>query len=126
MKGIFDEHGIPEVLISDGGTPYTSQEFKAFSEYYGFTHTGSSPHYAQSNGLSERNVCTVKNILQKCFESASDPHMAMICYRATPIDHNLPSPGEILNSRKYKTNLPSKPGCLNKNSINSMHLPCQS
>lgn len=32
----------------------------------------------------------------------------MTCLRATPVDHNLPSPAEMLNSRKYKTNLPAK------------------
>ena len=107
MKGIFDEHGIPEKLVTDGGTQYSSKEFKSFSECYGFTHEMSSPHYARSNGMSERCVQTVKNILQKSLETGSDPHLAMICYRATPLDHNIPSPSQLLNGRQYKTNLPS-------------------
>ena len=108
MKGSFDEHGIPEALISDGETQYSSREFKKFSESYGFRHTFSSPHYPRSNRLSERTVQTAKNLLQKCLESGADPHLAMICHRATPVDHKLPSPAEMLNSRKYKTNLPAK------------------
>ncbi|ESO89628.1 hypothetical protein LOTGIDRAFT_164931 [Lottia gigantea] len=32
--------------------------------------------------------------------------MALLCLRATPIDHHLPSPAELLNKRKYRTNLP--------------------
>lgn len=31
LKGIFDEHGIPERLISDNGTQYSSEEFRVFS-----------------------------------------------------------------------------------------------
>ena len=107
MKGIFDEHGIPEKLISDGGTQYSSKEFKEFADNYGFTHLMSSPHYPKSNGLSERFVRTTKAILQKCLETGSDPHLAMICFRSTPVDHNIASPSELLNKRKYKSNLPT-------------------
>ena len=32
LKGIVDEHGIPERLISDNGPQYTSGEFRVFSE----------------------------------------------------------------------------------------------
>ena len=59
----------------------------------------------QPNGLIERNVQTVKNLLQKCKESGSDPHLAMSCLQTTPIDHHLPSPAEMLNSRAYQSNL---------------------
>ena len=31
----------------------------------------------------------------------------MLCLRTTPIDHNLPSPCELLNGRRYKSNLPA-------------------
>ena len=47
----------------------------------------------------------MKNLLQKCKESGSDPHLAMLCLRTTPIDHHLPSPAEMLNSRVYQSNL---------------------
>ena len=35
----------------------------------------------------------------------------MLCMQSTPIDHSIPSPAELLNSRVYQTNLPavSKP-----------------
>ena len=31
----------------------------------------------------------------------------MLCLRTTPIDHNLPSPCELLKGRRYKSNLPA-------------------
>ncbi|KAK2566490.1 hypothetical protein P5673_010015 [Acropora cervicornis] len=91
---IFEEHRIPK-----------------FRETYKFNHVTTSPYYPQANGFIERSVQTVKNLLQKCKESGADPHLAMLCLRSTPIDHNIALPAELLNSRVYHTNIPnmSKP-----------------
>ena len=47
--------------------------------------------YPEPNGLIERKVQTVKDLLQKCKESGQDPHLAMLCLRSTPLSHDLPS-----------------------------------
>ncbi len=107
LKNIFEEHGIPDKLISDNGTNFTAATFQDFSQAWGFEHQTSSPTYPQSNGFIERNVQTVKNVLEKCKETGADPHLAMLCLRVTPIDHTLDSPCELLNARKYQSNLPS-------------------
>ena len=107
LKGIFDEHGIPERLISDNGPQYSSEEFRVFSARYGFEQVTSSPLYPRSNGFIERTVQTVKKLFTKAKENSGDPHLAMLCLRTTPIDHNLPSPCELLNGRRYKSNLPA-------------------
>ena len=107
MKSIFEEHGIPSKLVTGSDTQFTSSSFEKFSKAYGFELVTTSPYYWQANGLIERNFQTVKNLLQKCKESRSDPHLAMLCLQATPIDHHLPSPAEMLNSRAYQSNLPS-------------------
>ena len=36
-----------------------------------------------------------------------DIDLALLTYKATPLSHNLPSPAELLNSRKYRTLLPT-------------------
>ena len=51
-------------------------------------------------------VQTVENSLQKCNETKEDPYLALLSYRATPIDHQLKSSAELLTSRKFKTRLP--------------------
>ena len=104
MKSIFEEHGIPSKLVTNNGTQYTSAAFQEFSRSYGFVHVTSSPLHPQSNGLSERTVQTVKDLLHKCKESGKDPHLAMLCLRSTPLGHDLPSPAELLNGRVYQTN----------------------
>ena len=115
LKSVFEEHGIPNKFVTGNGPQYSSAAFQEFSHTYGFTYVTSSPLYPQSNGLCERTVQTVKNVLQNCKESGQDPHLAMLCFRTTPLSHDLPSPAELLNGRVYQTNLPavSKPSSSN-------------
>jgi transposase InsO family protein len=108
LRSIFEEHGIPERFMSDNGPQYSADEFRKFATTYGFVHVTSSPHYPQSNGFIERQVQTVKQVLTKCHETGSDPYLAMLCLRTTPLDHNTPSPCELLNNRLYRCTIPSK------------------
>ena len=56
----------------------------------------------RSNGHAERSVQTVKNILR----NASDPLLAMLIYRSTPLPWCKLSPAELLMGRKLLTYLP--------------------
>ena len=96
LKAVFARQGIPEVIVSDNGTQFTSGDFAKFSEVYGFTHLASSPHHPQSNGEAERAVQTVKNLLKK----AGDPYTAFLNYRAAPLQQGS-SPAELLMGRSY-------------------------
>ena len=107
LKSMFEEQGIPSKLVTGNDTQYTASTFQEFANLYGFEHVTTSPYYSQANGFIERNVQTVKGLLQKCKESGADPHLAMLCLRTTPIDHHLSSPAELLNSRVYQSNLPA-------------------
>ena len=102
LKSIFARHGIPSVLFSDNGPQFNSTAFKEFSSLYHFQHTSSSPRYPQSNGLVERTVKTVKALLT----DTSDPHLALLSYRATPLPWCNISPAELLLGRKIATDLP--------------------
>ena len=108
-KSIFSRHGIPEVVMSDNGCQFTSHQFTAFAEKYGFTHITSSPHYPQANGEAERAVQTVKSLMKK----AEDPYLALLSYRATPLQQGL-SPGELLMGRKLRTTVPILPSTLRR------------
>ena len=108
LKELFAVHGICRRLYTDNGPQYSSQEFLNFTREWDFQHTTSSPRYAQSNGFAERMVGVVKQILKKASQSNTDPHMALLCYRSTPIDAKLQSPAELLYNRKVRANLPSQ------------------
>ena len=106
-KQIFAEQGIPGRLISDNGPHFSSQHFREFARAWDFEHITSSPRYPQSNGMAERCVQTVKAAMKKAEMSSRDINMTLLCLRSTPIDHIIPSPGELVS------NLPTK--CTNQN-----------
>jgi hypothetical protein len=113
MKGVFSENGIPQKLVSDNN-PFNSFEFQAFAVKYGFSIVSSSPEYPRGHGLIERHIQTIKKCMLKCDHSGQDFELALLSLRATPLDSNVPSPGELLNGRKLRTTLPA---------VNSEYVP---
>ena len=65
LRSVFATHGLPEVLVTDNGTPFTSAEFVAFIQANEITHVMSAPYHPASNGLAERGVQTLKTALKK-------------------------------------------------------------
>lgn len=65
----------------------------------------SSPLFAQSNGKAEKGVHIVKQLLRKAQDSGSDPYLALLSYRASPVEHGK-SPAELLMERRLRTTLP--------------------
>ena len=106
IKSIFARHGIPEVVISDNGPQYSSEEFQRFSTTWGFVHKTSSPTYPQSNGFAERTVQTVKNLLTKAKATNQDPYLSVLSYRNTPFQQ-IGSPAQRLMNRRLRTDLPT-------------------
>lgn len=108
VKSIFARHGIPHTVVSDNGPCFNSVEWQRFTEQYDFQHVTSSPHYPQSNGQAEKGVHILKQLLKKATDSTSDPYLALLSYRASPLQCGL-SPAELLMNRKLRTTLPSYP-----------------
>ena len=80
LKNFFSHHGVPETVVSDNGTKFSSAEYGTFADRWNFSHVTSSPHYLQSNGAAERAVETVKEILRQ-----DDIFLALLSYRSAPI-----------------------------------------
>ncbi|XP_052276600.1 uncharacterized protein K02A2.6-like [Dreissena polymorpha] len=100
-------YGIMDSIISDNGPQFTSAEFREFIEKYGITHITSSPLHQQTNGLAEKAVQTVKNLIKKCSETGDDIYLALLELRNTPRD-NIGSPMQRLMGRRAKTLIPMK------------------
>lgn len=56
LKSLFARQGIPDVLFSDNGPQFSSQEIQKFCQKWEFEHRTSSPGYPQSNGKAESAV----------------------------------------------------------------------
>ncbi|XP_061760196.1 uncharacterized protein K02A2.6-like [Nerophis ophidion] len=106
LKAHFARHGVPDVVFSDNGPQYSSQEFKRFSQAWEFEHVTSSPTYPQSNGKAESAVKTAKRLMGKALQAKSDPYLAILAHRNTPAQGFQASPAQRLMSRRTKTLLP--------------------
>lgn len=65
LKRLFSNFGIPEQIVSDNGTAFTSTVFKEFCHNYNIESLTSPVNHPASNGLAENGVKTVKNFLKK-------------------------------------------------------------
>ena len=106
LKEQFSRHGIPDVLVSDNGSQYTSQEFTMFSRKWEFKHVTSSPTYPKSNGKSEAAVKVAKRIFKKALREDGDPWLSLLDQRNTPTEGVNVSPVQRLMSRRSQTLLP--------------------
>ena len=57
LKQIFTEIGVPRSIVTDGGTQFTAQEFKDFTQAWNIEHRVTSPTNAQSNGIRLNDLC---------------------------------------------------------------------
>lgn len=109
LRTSFSNHGLPELLVSDNGTCFTSTEFKDFLSKNGIRHVTSAPYHAASNGLAERAVQTFKRMMKKCPEGTLTAKVARVLfsYRVTPHTTTGLSPAELLLGRKLRCTLDS-------------------
>ncbi|XP_018364694.1 PREDICTED: uncharacterized protein K02A2.6-like, partial [Trachymyrmex cornetzi] len=107
LKSIFARFGISNLIYSDNGPQFVNSHFREFTSKWNFEHRTSSPRYPQSNGLAERFVGTIKQMLKKCENDGKDMNLALLEYRNTPISDKIPSPTELMFGRKTRSILPT-------------------
>ena len=107
LRTLFAKFGLPESVVTDNGTGFTSQEFKGFLQANGIRHTTSAPYHPASNGLAERAVQVVKKGLKKVTSGSMTSRLAKVLftYRITPHSTTGISPAELLLGRQPRTRL---------------------
>ncbi|XP_060092259.1 uncharacterized protein K02A2.6-like, partial [Heteronotia binoei] len=63
LRRVLCTHGIPDTLVTDNGTAFTSREFREFTDRYLIRHIRSAPFHPATNGQAERMVRTTKEAL---------------------------------------------------------------
>ena len=107
LRTLFAKFGIPESIVSDNGTCFVSEEFKAFLQSNGIKYTTSAPYHPSSNGLAERAVQIVKRGLKKVTSGSMNTWLAKVLfsYRVTPQGTTGIAPAELLLGRSPRTRL---------------------
>ena len=77
-KAHFARYGIPEIVVTDNGPQFQSQEYETFAATWEFTHTSSSPYHSQSNGKVESAVKIAKKLMAKAEADHHDLQLTIL------------------------------------------------
>ena len=107
MQTTFTLLGLPEVLVTDNGTAFTSAEFEHFCKLKGIRHIASSPYHPATNGLAEEADQTFKEGIKKLTDGSLETRLARLLfkYRLTPLSVTGVSPAELLMGRPLRSQL---------------------
>ena len=108
LDKVFTTHRSPEVLVSDNGTNFNSEEFATYMRSNQIKHIFTPPYHPSSNGLAERAVQTFKNAMRSSEGEGKIQkriNKFLLRYRLTPHTSTGISPGVVLMSRTIRSGL---------------------
>ena len=109
LRKLFSAYGLPDQLVFDNGSQFTSDEFSCFMKANGIKHIFTSPYHPKSNGEAERFVQTLKNALRKERDESDSIQTKLsrflMSYRTTPNTTTGVTPSELFLGRRMKTRL---------------------
>ncbi|CAH8561864.1 unnamed protein product [Schistosoma margrebowiei] len=106
LTEMFSRNGLPDIIVSDNGSQFSSSQFQEFCKRLSIKHFRSPPYHPQSNGQAERFVDTFKRALMKSKGEGTTVETLqnfLFVYRTTPMLPQQKSPAEILMGRKLRT-----------------------
>lgn len=105
LRQIFSRNGLPDLIVSDNATSFTSLEFKEFLEANGIHHLTPPPYSPSSNGQAERAVRVIKDLLKKNILGSLQSRLSsvLLYYRNVPHSVTQISPSVALNGRNLIT-----------------------
>ncbi|XP_042149961.1 uncharacterized protein LOC120847418 [Ixodes scapularis] len=104
---MFTRYGVPQEILSDRGTSFTSELMREVSRLLSMKHLLTTPYHPMSNGLVERFNGTIKQMLRRmCQERPKDwdrylPAL-LFAYREVPQSSLRFSPFELLYGRRVR------------------------
>ena len=85
LRHLFTIHGLPETIVTDNGSVFTSTEF---TTHKGIHHSTSAPFHPASNGLAERAVQTFKAAMRKQESGSLEDKLARFLFRYCITPHS--------------------------------------
>ncbi|XP_059397972.1 uncharacterized protein K02A2.6-like [Carassius carassius] len=108
LRNFFSHYGLPEVLVSDNGPQFVSQEFVTFLKTNHVKHIRSAPYHPATNGQAERFVQSLKHALKTSkgsFTLQRRLETFLLTYRNTPHPTTRESPSLLFLGRQLRTRL---------------------
>ena len=106
LTDLFSRFGLPEVLVSDNGVQFVSNEFELFLKSCNIKHVKSSLFFPQSNGLVERFNRTLKEAIRMAVaegQAVEDSVRNMlVTYRSTAQPATGQSPSQLMFGRQIR------------------------
>ena len=108
LRHVLSYFGLPEHLVTDNETQFTSAEFKKFHEGNDIQHALTAPGHPPTNGLAEGHVGKFKDKLSKIGNTGESLQTKLdrflVTFRATPTALRK-SPSELLINRQPRIRL---------------------
>ncbi|KAI6648346.1 hypothetical protein LOD99_12155 [Oopsacas minuta] len=107
LRMMFSTHGLPEVIVSDNWSVFSSKEFSEFTCRNNIRHIRTPPHHPSSNGQVERAVQTFKDAMGKesCDTLQTRVARFLFHYRTTPHTTTGISSAELMMGRRLRTHM---------------------
>jgi len=108
LRKIFTTYGLPQMIVSNNGPQFVSEEFEQFCNSRGIQHNAIAPYHPRSNGEAERPVETFKKSIDKANPKTASQLLDAVIdfvakYQSTPHTVTNRSPSELLNNRRLRT-----------------------
>ena len=88
LRRLFAIHSLPETIVTDNGSVFTSAKFTEFTTRNGIHHSTSAPFHPASNSLAERTVHTFKAAMRKQESGSLDDKLACFLFRQHITSHS--------------------------------------
>lgn len=109
LRELISRFGLFDILVSDNGRQFTSDDFKAFIKSYGIKHILTAPGHPATNGQAENFVKTLKKSLIATLKSHKNDNIDtalanfLFDYRVTKHCTTNSSPAKLLFGREIKS-----------------------
>ena len=108
LRRVFSYFGLPEHLVTDNGSQFTSADFQKFQKENDIEHTLTAPGHPATNGLAERYVGEFKDKLNKIGDTGETVQTKLdrfvLTHWAKPTSLGK-SPSELLMNRQPRIRL---------------------
>ena len=130
LQTVFANFGLPEQIVTDNGSAFTSKKLEIFLQQNGIQQTRTAPYHPASNGQAERTVQTSKTTSNKMLNEKGTINQKvqrfLMAYRTTPHSATNCTPAELLFGRRLRTALDIiKPSLSNNMEKNRNDMICR-